>query len=71
MTLTEVKRLCEEHATGDLLDFIESAGLKEENGHIYIPTGFSESSELTYAINHLCNEWDYSAGASPETERVP
>lgn len=70
-SLAEAQRYIDRLDTGALLNFIERSGLREENGHIYIPKGFKESAGLTLAINYLCEEWDYSAGETPETTREP
>lgn len=71
MTIAQIQYHIDRCDAGSLLRFITRCGLREENGHIYVPKGFRESAALTLAINYLVNEFDYSAGEQPETVRVP
>lgn len=70
LTVAQVQYLIDKMDVSGLLRFIERSGLREQNGHIYVPKGFTEPQALTKAINYLCDEWDYSAGEQPETEVV-
>lgn len=70
MNLATVQYAIDRADIGALLTALERDGLREKNGHVYVPKGHKETAAQTAAINYLVSEWDYSAGEEAETERI-